>query len=46
VDQLIPEASSFKYLGKIIRSDLNWADYVHYVLREAWKALHIIMRTQ
>ena len=22
-DQLIPEASSFKYLGMIIRSDLN-----------------------
>jgi hypothetical protein len=27
-DQLIPEASTFKYLGVIIRSDLNWADHV------------------
>ncbi len=43
-DQLIPEASSFKYLGIIIRSDLNWADHVNYRLRKAWKALHFIMR--
>jgi len=42
--QLIPEASSFKYLGIIIRSDLNWADHVNYTLRKAWKALHFIMR--
>ena len=43
-DQLIPEASSFKYLGIIIRSDLhvNWAD-VNYTPRKAWKALHFIM---
>jgi len=27
-DQLIPEASSCKYLGIILRSDLNWADLV------------------
>jgi hypothetical protein len=26
-DRLIPEANSFKYLGIIIRSDLNWADH-------------------
>ena len=32
-DQLIPEASSFKYLGIIIRSDLNWADHVNYTLQ-------------
>ena len=25
-EQLIPEASSFKYLGIITCSDLNWAD--------------------
>ena len=43
-DQLISEASSFKYLGIIIRSDLNWADHVNYTLRKAWKALHFIMR--
>ena len=42
-DQLSPEANSFKYLGKIIRSDLNWADHVNYTLRKAWKALHFIM---
>jgi len=42
-DQLIPEASSFKYLGIIIRSDLNWADHVNCTLRKACKALHFIM---
>ena len=40
---LIPEASSFKYLGIIIRSDLNWADHVNYTLRKARKALYFIM---
>jgi len=34
-NQLIPEASSFKYLGIIIRNDLNWADHVNYTLRKA-----------
>ena len=43
-DQLIPEASSFKYLGIIIRGDLNWADSVNYTPRKAWKALHFIKR--
>jgi hypothetical protein len=43
-DQLISEANSFKYLGIIIRSDLNWADHVNYMLRKAWKALHFIMQ--
>ena len=43
-DQLIPGASAFKYLGIIIRSDINWADNVNYTLRRAWKALHFIMR--
>ena len=28
-DQLIPEASSCKYLGIILHSDLNWADHVN-----------------
>ena len=42
-DQLIPQASSFKYLGIIIISDLNWADHVNYTLRKAWKALHFLM---
>jgi hypothetical protein len=43
-DQLILEANNFKYLGIIIRSDLNWADHVYYMLRKAWKALHFILR--
>jgi len=34
-DQLILEASSFKCLGIIIHSDLNWADHVNYTLRKA-----------
>jgi len=44
-DQLLPEASSFKYLGIIISSHLNWADHVNYTLRKAKKALHFIMST-
>jgi len=44
-DQLIPEASSFKYLGIIIRSDLNWADHVNYTLRNEWTAIYFIMCT-
>jgi hypothetical protein len=42
-DQLIPEANSFKRLGIITCSDLNWADYVNYTLQRAWKALLFIM---
>ena len=42
-DQLILETNRFKYLGIVIRSDLNWA-YVNYTLRKAWKALNFIMR--
>jgi hypothetical protein len=34
-NRLIPKANSFKYLGIIIRSDLNWADHVNYTLRKA-----------
>jgi len=43
-EQLILEASSFKYLGIIIFSDLSWADHVNCTLRKAWKALHFIIR--
>ena len=43
-EQLIPEASSFKYLGIIIRNDVNWADHVNYTLRKSRKVLHFIMR--
>jgi len=43
-DQLIAEASSFKYLGIITRRDINWADHVNYTLRKEWKALRFTMR--
>jgi len=36
-DQLMPEASSFKFLGTIVCSDLKWADNVNYTLRKARK---------
>jgi len=42
-DQLIPVTSTFKYLGIIIRSDLNWTDHVNYTPRKAWKTLHFII---
>jgi len=41
---LIPEASSCKYLGIILRSDLSWANQVNYTVKKAWKALHFTMR--
>jgi len=41
---LIPEASSCKYLGIILRSDLSWEDQVNYAVKKAWKALHFTMR--
>jgi len=44
MDALIPEASSCKYLGIILRSDLSWADQVNYTVKKAWKALLFIMR--
>jgi len=31
-DRLTPKTSSFKYLGIIIRNDVNWADHVNYTL--------------
>ena len=40
---LIPEASSCKYLGIILRSNFSWADQVNYVVKKAWKALHFKM---
>jgi len=43
-DQLIPEASSCKYLGIILRSDFSWSDHINYMVKKAWKALHFIMR--
>jgi len=40
----IPEASSCKYLGIILRSDSSWADQVNYTVKRAWRALHFPMR--
>jgi hypothetical protein len=34
MDTLIPEASSCKYLGIILGSDLNWADQVNYTVKK------------
>jgi len=39
-----PEDSVFKYLGIIIRSDLNWTDHVNQTLIKAWKDLHFVIR--
>jgi hypothetical protein len=39
----IPEASSCKYFGIILRSYLNWVDQVNYTAQKAWKALHFVM---
>ena len=44
MDTLIPEASSCKYLGIILRSDLSWADQVNYSVKKAWKTLHFTMQ--
>jgi len=41
---LIPQASSCKYLGIILRNDVSWADQVNYAMKKAWKALHFTMR--
>jgi hypothetical protein len=41
---IIPEASSCKYLGIILRSDFSWADQVNYTVKKALKALHFTMR--
>ena len=46
MDTLIPEASSFKYLGMILCSDISWVDQVNYTLKKALKALHFMMRIQ
>jgi hypothetical protein len=44
MDTLIPEASSCKYLGIILRSDLRWMDRVNDTVKKAWKALHFTVR--
>jgi len=42
-DQRIPEASSCKYLGKILRSNFSWDDQVNYTVQKDWKPLHFRM---
>ena len=42
-DQKIPAASSCKYLGIILQSDLFWVDQVNDIVQKAWKALHFVM---
>ena len=39
---LIPEASSCKYLGIILCSDLSCANHVNYAMKKAWK--HYILQ--
>jgi hypothetical protein len=41
--QRILEASSYKYLGIIVCSDLSWADQVNYTAQKGWKAHHFII---
>jgi hypothetical protein len=43
-DIVIPEASSCKYLGIILGSDINWADKINFTVKKALKALHFTMR--
>ena len=43
-DQKIPEASSCRYLGIIIRNDLSWDGQVNYTVQTAWRALHFVTR--
>jgi hypothetical protein len=43
-DTIIPKATNCKYLGIILSSDLSWADQVNSKVKEAWKALHFLLR--
>jgi hypothetical protein len=43
---LLPEESSCKYLGTILRNDLSWADHVNYTVKKAWKYLLYNANTQ
>jgi hypothetical protein len=43
-DHIITEASSCKYLGIILCSNLSWDDQVNYMVKTAWKALHFTVR--
>jgi len=43
-DQKLPEANSYKYLGIILRNDLNWVDQVNDTVQKTWKALHVVIK--
>ena len=43
-DQKFPEANVCKYLGIILRSDLNWVNQVNYVAQKACNTLHFVKR--
>jgi hypothetical protein len=43
-DIVIPEASSCKYLGIVLRSDLSWADQVNYMVKKSWTTFYFTMR--
>jgi hypothetical protein len=43
-DQVIPEASSCKYLGLVLCSDLSWADQVNYMV-EKKPGRHFILQS-
>jgi hypothetical protein len=40
---VIPEVSSCKYLGIILRSNPSWSDHINYTVKRAWKAPHFTM---
>jgi hypothetical protein len=41
---VIPEASSCKYSGIILSSDIIWSDQVNWTVKKAWNAFHFTMR--
>jgi len=41
---IIPEASSYKYLGIILRGALSWEDQINYAVKKGRKALHFTVR--
>ena len=43
-EQKFPEKSSCKYLGVIIRRNLNWLDQLNYIAQKSWKIFHFVMR--
>ena len=42
-DKNIPGARSCKYLGIILRSDLNCVNQVNHIVQKTWTAFHFVM---